>query len=129
MSWQEYVDSNLMCPLTEEGTTLKGAAIFGHDGGVWASSPEFPDVSEAEVATLMSAYNDISISSFTLAGTKYMRVAGDDTVIRGKVTGGGVCICKTGSALVLGIYAEPIPAGTCNKVVEALGDYLTQQGY
>lgn len=36
MSWQSYVDTNLV------GTgNVSSAAIVGHKGGVWASSPGF----------------------------------------------------------------------------------------
>jgi len=35
---------------------------------------------------------------------------------------------KTGQALVIGIYDEPVTPGQCNMVVEKLGDYLTEQG-
>ena len=48
MSWQEYVDEHLMCE-QENGTRLQSAAILGHDGGVWAESPDFPQISEPEV--------------------------------------------------------------------------------
>ncbi|MBA0555184.1 hypothetical protein Golob_014238, partial [Gossypium lobatum] len=37
---------------------------------------------------------------------------------------GGVTIKKTGQALILGIYEEPVTPGQCNMVVERLGDYL-----
>ncbi|MEW5297224.1 MAG: hypothetical protein WDW36_000448 [Sanguina aurantia] len=129
MSWDAYISQNLMCPLNEDGKTLKAAAIIGQDGGVWAQSDDCPEVTEAEVAIVLNAFDDISTSTFLLAGDKYMRVAGDDKVIRGKIKGGGVTIAKTETALVMGIYEDPIPAGTCNKVVESLGDYLMQQGY
>lgn len=35
------------------GGQLKAAAILGLDGGVWAQSPSFPEVSEEEVAALV----------------------------------------------------------------------------
>ncbi len=35
MSWQQFVDDQLMCTLPGGGQ-LKHAAIWGHDGGVWA---------------------------------------------------------------------------------------------
>ena len=42
MSWQTYVDEHLMCEI--EGQHLTSAAIVGHDGSVWAQSPNFPQV-------------------------------------------------------------------------------------
>lgn len=55
MSWQEYVDEHLMCEF-ENGGRLQSAAILGHDGGVWAESPDFPQISDAEVrrATILT---------------------------------------------------------------------------
>jgi hypothetical protein len=42
MSWQAYVDDHLMCEI--DGNHLTAAAIVGHDGSVWAQSPNFPQV-------------------------------------------------------------------------------------
>jgi profilin len=41
---------------------------------------------------------------------------------------GGITVKKTGQALVIGIYDEPMTPGQCNMVVERLGDYLVEQG-
>ncbi|XP_028230902.1 profilin-3-like [Glycine soja] len=41
---------------------------------------------------------------------------------------GGVTVKKTGAALIIGIYDEPMAPGQCNMVVERLGDYLIEQG-
>ncbi|KAK8660604.1 hypothetical protein V6N13_051526 [Hibiscus sabdariffa] len=41
---------------------------------------------------------------------------------------GGITIKKTGQALVLGIYEEPVTPGQCNIAVERLGGYLAEQG-
>ncbi len=47
---------------------------------------------------------------------------------RGLQGQGGVTVKKTNSALVFGIYDEPVSPGECNIVVERLGDYLVEQG-
>jgi len=44
MSWQSYVDEHLLCELPHGGQ-LSSAAIVGQDGGVWAQSDGFPEVS------------------------------------------------------------------------------------
>lgn len=36
---------------------------------------------------------------------------------------------QTNTALVIGIYNEPVPAGDCNVIVENLGDYLKESQY
>ncbi len=45
MSWQDYVDTQLLVDLPHGGR-LSHAAIVGMDGGVWASSAGFPDLSQ-----------------------------------------------------------------------------------
>lgn len=56
--------------------------------------------------------------SFTVGGKKYMVLFSEDpaTKLRGKCQGGGCSICKTNQALIVGIWAEPVSASTCNKV-------------
>jgi profilin len=114
------------------GGQLTHAAILGHDGGVWASSPNFPEISDAEVTALVNGFNDptqLATNGIKLAGEKYMMVAGEPgEVIRGKKGLGGVTVKKTVTALVVGVYGEGVAPGDCNVVVENLGDYLKDQG-
>ncbi len=56
-------------------------------------------------------------------------VPGDDTVLRGKSKGGGCTVRRSTTALVIGIWAEPVTPGDCNVIVENLGDYLVGLGY
>lgn len=49
--------------------------------------------------------------------------------MRGKSQGGGCCIKKTNTALVIGTYESPVQPGDVNVVVENLGDYLLQSQY
>ena len=131
MSWQAYVDDHLMCEM--EGQHLTAAAILGHDGSVWAQSPEFPEFTPAEIAAIIKDFEEpgtLAPTGLFLGGTKYMVIQGEPTVvIRGKKGTGGICIKKTGMALILGIYDEPMTPGQCNMVVERLGDYLIEQGF
>ncbi|KAI7731759.1 hypothetical protein M8C21_025842, partial [Ambrosia artemisiifolia] len=72
------------------------------------------------------------IKQFDAVGTlalRYMVIQGEPGAgIRGKKGAGGICIKKTGQAMVFGIYEEPVAPGQCNMVVERLGDYLVDQG-
>jgi hypothetical protein len=52
-----------------------------------------------------------------------------ETKLRGKSRGGGCAVSKTTKALVIGIWAEPVPPATCNKIVEALAEYLVSVDY
>ncbi|KAF9287599.1 profilin, required for normal timing of actin polymerization in response to thermal stress [Mortierella alpina] len=68
MSWQAYVDSNLL------GTgKVEKAAIFGLDGSLWATSAGF-NVAGAEVQKLIAAFedtSDIAPNGLYLEGKKY----------------------------------------------------------
>ncbi|KVH93861.1 Profilin [Cynara cardunculus var. scolymus] len=118
MSWQTYVDEHLMCDIEGSGQHLTAAAIFGTDGTVWAKSGSFPQFKPEEINAIIKEFNDpgnLAPTGLFLGGAKYMGA-------------GGICIKKTGQAMVFGIYDEPVAPGQCNMVVERLGDYLVDQG-
>ncbi|KAE8687540.1 Profilin-3 [Hibiscus syriacus] len=133
MSWQSYVDQHLMCEIEgQQGQHLSAAAIVGHDGSVWAKSSNFPELKANEVSDIMKDLDEpghLAPTGLHLGGSKYMVIQGEPgAVIRGKKGPGGITIKKTGQALVLGIYEEPVTPGQCNMAVERLGDYLAEQG-
>jgi profilin len=129
MSWQSYVDEQLMYEISA-GHSLTAAAILGLDGTVWAQSEAFPELKDGEVEKLLSefeAVNTLAQSGLFLGGLKYMVLQGEPgVVIRGKKGPGGCCIRKTVKALLIGLYDEPCTPGECNVVVERLGDYLVE---
>ena len=130
MSWDAYITSNLMAPLDEKGTTLESAAIVGQDGGVWAQSEAFPAITMEEVVGLLSAMTDMSVPSVHVAGLTYLKLQADDKMVRCRRDKLGFEARKTVTAIVVGFYQEPqVTAQTCSKVVQALGDYLEEQGY
>ena len=130
MSWQTYIDDHLMCEI--DGQYLTASAIIGHDGSVWAQSPNFPQFKPEEIAGIMKDFDEpgsLAPTGLFLGNTKYMVIQGEPgAVIRGKKGSGGVTVKKTSMALVVGIYDEPMTAGQCNIIVERLGDYLLDQG-
>nr|A4GFC3.1 RecName: Full=Profilin-3; AltName: Full=Pollen allergen Ole e 2; AltName: Allergen=Ole e 2 [Olea europaea]ABG33905.1 Ole e 2 allergen [Olea europaea] len=130
MSWQAYVYEHLMCEI--ESHHLSSAAILGHDGTVWAQSTAFPQFKPEEITGIMKDFDEpghLAPTGMFVAGAKYMVIQGEPgAVIRGKKGAGGITIKKTGQALVVGIYDEPMTPGQCNMVVERLGDYLLEQG-
>eukprot|EP00246_Nothoceros_aenigmaticus_P001605 TRINITY_DN12100_c0_g1_i1.p1 TRINITY_DN12100_c0_g1~~TRINITY_DN12100_c0_g1_i1.p1 ORF type:complete len:137 (+),score=16.25 TRINITY_DN12100_c0_g1_i1:214-624(+) len=135
MSWQTYVDDHLLSDLGR-GQQLSSAAIIGQDGTVWAQSETFPATKPGEIEALVKALVDPDVgvpalaqSGLFLGGIKYMVIQGEaGIVIRGKKGTGGVCVKRTNSAVIIGIYDEPVTPGECNVVVERLGDYLLDQG-
>ena len=45
---------------------------------------------------------------FSLGGQKYFYLSGDEEVLRGKQGKGGVHCVKTGQALLVGVYEDPM---------------------
>ncbi|EPS71087.1 profilin [Genlisea aurea] len=130
MSWQTYVDEHLMCDV--EGVHLAAAAIIGLDGNVWAQSATFPQFKGEDISNMVKDFDEpgfLAPNGLYLGGAKYMVIQGEPgAVIRGKKGSGGITVKKTGQALIIGIYEEPMTPGQCNMVVEKLGDYLIDQG-
>ncbi|KAL1933750.1 hypothetical protein VTP01DRAFT_7840 [Rhizomucor pusillus] len=126
MSWQQYVDSNLV------GTGhVSKAAIYGLNGGQWAVSPGF-SLSSNEIQELKNGFTNadqVQASGVHVNGVKYLTLRADDRSIYGKKGADGVCIVKTNQAILVGVYTEGIQPGQCTKVVEGLADYLISVGY
>ena len=59
MSWQAYIDEQLMVVLPGGGQ-LSHAAIYGLDGGCWAQSADFPAPTDEEIAALVKGFTDSS---------------------------------------------------------------------
>jgi len=125
MSWQEYVDNQLV----GSGDVSK-AAICGLDGAIWAISAGF-EVTAAETAALVKSFgkDDLTMTGLMIGGTKFIFLSGDSELMRGKKGTTGVHISKTTKAVIVAQYTEPIQAGQCAKTVEALADYLKGCGY
>eukprot|EP00873_Tetraselmis_striata_P020295 jgi/Tetstr1/440559/TSEL_028880.t1 len=94
MSWQAYVDDHMLGELPNGGELTK-AAIFSHEGDLWASSPGFPAIEEADFVHMMKAFSDtsqgeVAATGVKVAGEKFMFVRSDDTALlcrQGKSTG------------------------------------------
>ncbi|WFD24665.1 profilin, required for normal timing of actin polymerization in response to thermal stress [Malassezia equina] len=115
MSWQGYVDTNLVG--TGKVTT---AAIIGLKGGVWATSPGF-NVSAEEQQAIIKGLDDpapLQASGVYVNGKKYLTLQANPRSIYGKA-----------AAVLIGAYASPLLPGDANKVVEGLADYLISVGY
>lgn len=120
-----------MCAVDDEGRTLASAALVGLDGSVWAHSPAFPSLTTDQAAVIAKIFNGENPGSFMMGDVKYMVLGSEDpsTKLRGKCKGGGCSISKTTQAMVVGIWAEPVQPATCNKLVEALAEYLISVNY
>lgn len=129
MSWDSYISDHLMVTLPN-GKTLSNAAIIGQDGGIWAKDGGFPDISPDEVVNIVKGFDDGQVlidNGLMIGGEKYLIVRGEPgSVIRGRKGDDGVCIKKTTTAIVVGIYGQGVQPGDCNMIVEGLGDYLKE---
>ncbi|KAL4400398.1 profilin, required for normal timing of actin polymerization in response to thermal stress [Malassezia pachydermatis] len=126
MSWQGYVDTNLV------GTgKVSQAAILGLKGGVWATSAGFT-ISPEEQNAIIKGLDDpapLQASGVYANGKKYLTLQANPRSIYGKAAGDGLCIVRTNQAVLVGAYASPLLPGDANKVVEGLADYLISVGY
>jgi len=126
MSWQGYVDNNMV------GTGfVTQAAILGHDGNTWATSPGF-NVSQQEGKDIEAGFkdpNNIRAKGLFANKEKYLVLKVDDRSIYGKKGPGGIVCVKTGQGILIGIYNDKIQPGQCANVVEKLADYLIENGY
>ncbi|EJT99496.1 profilin [Dacryopinax primogenitus] len=126
MSWQEYVDVQLLST-----GNIQRAAIIGQAGGVWASSAGYT-LSPQEQQAVLRVFTDPSAaqaSGVRLAGKKFFAVQVDDQHLYGKQGAGGCTIVKTTQAVIIGEYDPPTQGPEANLVVEKLGDYLRSVGY
>ena len=126
MSWQAYVDTNLV------GTKMIAkAAIFGLDGNKWATSPGL-NITSDEAKKLLAAFKDpsaIRASGLYLATVKYLALKCDDRSIYAKQGANGAVCVKTGKCVLIGIYDDKVQPGQASNVVEKLADYLIESGY
>ncbi|PWZ00217.1 putative PFY1-profilin [Testicularia cyperi] len=126
MSWQGYVDTNLV------GTgKISTAAIIGLKGGVWATSPGFT-VSAEEQKAIIAGFDDpsgLQAGGVRANGKKYFTLGVTPKTIYGKQAADGLVAVKTNQAVLVCVYQAPIVPGDANKVAEGLGDYLISVGY
>ncbi|BGP19343.1 hypothetical protein JCM10213_006849 [Rhodosporidiobolus nylandii] len=126
MSWQTYVDSNLL----GTGKVTK-AAILGQQGGVWAQSAGY-DLTAEEQAAIVKAFADPSAaqaSGIRAQGAKFLTIRADDRSVYGKKQADGIVLVKTTQAVLVAEYAHPVMPGEATKIVEDLADYLIGVGY
>ncbi|KAJ3853991.1 profilin [Lentinula lateritia] len=126
MSWQAYVDTNLV------GTTkIAQAAILGTQGGVWATSEGF-EISPDEQARILQAHSQptaVEASGLIIAGVKYFCLQANERSIYLKKGADGAIVVKTTQAILCCIYKAPAQAPEATTIVEGLADYLIGVGY
>merc|ERR550517_2303750 len=89
-------------------------------------------LTQDEMKAILENYGsqeNLASSGFSLGGQKYFYLSGDDEVLRGKQGKGGVHCVKTGQALLVGVYEDPMAPAQAATITEKLGDYLKGVGY
>ncbi|ESK95778.1 profilin ii [Moniliophthora roreri MCA 2997] len=126
MSWQAYVDTNLV-----GSGRVSQAAILGLKGGVWATSPGF-NVSPEEQKAIINGFNSpgaVQASGLRIAGEKYITINASEQSINLKKGPDGGVLVKTTQAVLVAVYKAPIQQTEATVVVEGLGDYLRSVNY
>jgi len=125
MSWQSYVDDHLIAT-----GTVSQAAIFDHEGNIWANSPGFTP-SSAEVKMMVGGFNtsgSLQASGIPCSGVKYMFVRGDEKELFGRKGSSAVAVAMCNSCVLIGTCAENIQPGQLTTTVFKLADYLRESG-
>jgi len=126
MSWQSYVDNQLM------GSGLvEKAIIAGHDGTIWAKSKNI-EPSADELSKMSSCFADqspLTMSGVYVGGEKYVYLSGTEKVIRCKKGKSGLHAMKTQQAVLIAVYTDPVQHSQVASIVETLGDYLISVQY
>ncbi|XP_045621885.1 profilin [Procambarus clarkii] len=126
MSWQNYVDQQLM------GSGLVAKAIIaGHDGTLWAKSNNIEPTRDEllRLSTSFSDQSNLAMTGVVIGGEKFFYLSGTDKVIRCKKGKAGMHSMKTLQAVLVAVFEEPIQHPQVASIVESLGDYLISLSY
>ncbi|KAF8552791.1 profilin [Imleria badia] len=126
MSWQAYVDTNLIGSLK-----VQKAAILGQKGGVWATSAGYT-LSPDEQKAVINAFKNPEVTQANgvrLAGQKFFTLSCNDRSLYGKKQADGCVVVKTKQAILVTEYVAPTQAPEATPIVEGLADYLISVGY
>ena len=124
MSWQAYVDANLV------GTgAVTQAGIYDLQGNPWAYTQSPPFAAQiAEVAAVsahFAAPSGLAATGVTIAGVKYMYVSGEEnTEIYAKKGNEGVAFYRCNTCILVAYHNDKIQPGQCRTVLAKLGDFL-----
>jgi len=126
MSWQTYVDSNLV----GSGHVSK-AAIIGLDGSVWAKTAGWNI--EADAPAIANAMKQPADSLFgtgiSFEKEKYFAIYSQDGTFYGKKGPNGLSLAKSTQCITVGWHQENINPANCRMTVEGIRDYLQSTGY
>ena len=124
MSWQAYIDSNLLA-----SGQVTAAGIYDLQGNPWAYSAGFA-AQVAEVAAVsghFAAPAGLAANGAVIAGVKYMFVSGEENnEIYVKKGNTGVVFCRCNTCIIVGFHDDKIQPGSCRMTVGKLADFLKE---
>ncbi|GJJ12912.1 hypothetical protein Clacol_007159 [Clathrus columnatus] len=126
MSWQAYVDTNLL-----GSNKISKAAILGQKGGVWAASAGYT-LSPQEQSAILAAHTNpdaTQANGIRLCNQKFFTLSVNARSVYGKKSAEGCLLVKTKQAILVAEYGPPNQHAEVAKVVEGLADYLISVGY
>jgi len=131
MSWQDYVDNNMLGLNQEEGKRHldKGIIYSAAGDSVWAATPGFK-LDDSEIKVIVAALaggagaDNLWTNGLKIAGERYVVTKVEGRSIYARKGRDGVIIVKTTIAILIGYYQEPHIAGNAATVLEQLADYM-----
>ena len=125
MSWQAYVDSNLVAT-----GMVTAAGIYDLQGNPWAYSAGFAaQVAEVAAVSAHFAPAGLAATGATVAGVKYMFVRGEENeVIQCKKGAEGVYFYRCNTCIIVAHHDDKVQPGNCLATVAKLGDFLKESG-
>uniref|UniRef100_A0A7S1N2L6 Profilin n=1 Tax=Eutreptiella gymnastica TaxID=73025 RepID=A0A7S1N2L6_9EUGL len=127
MSWQDYVDTNLV-----GSGHCHYAAIIGVDGGgVWAKSEGWAIEADcpAIVEAMTKSPDDLFAAGLKLGTKKFFTIQAENNSFYGKCGTDGLAMACSKQAIVIGYHGEGPTGPNCKIVVEQIRDYLLGVGY
>jgi len=131
MSWQAYVDDNLV----KSGRVDKAAFIAADGASAWANSEGFTVSPEEgkEISAILNgndpARNHMWAEGVRVSGERYVVTRAEDRSLYARKGRTGIVAVKTKQAIIVGHYGEEQQAGNAAHAVESLADYLIGVGY
>ncbi|MFH4977862.1 hypothetical protein AB6A40_004571 [Gnathostoma spinigerum] len=125
MSWNTYVDSNLIAT-----KNVTKAAIFRSDGQILAKSGGF-NILNSEAKAAAAAFNkkdDAYAHGLIIGKRKYLVVIVEPGLIIGSTHEEGFFIYKTKENFIISFYGDRMTAAKCRLTTGRLADYFLSQG-
>ena len=126
MSWQAYVDDNLIA-----SGMVTAAGIYDLQGNRGVLAGFAAQIAEVAAISghLHADASGLAATGLVIAGVKYMFVRGETgEYVVGKKGNEGVVVYKCNTCLVVAYHNDKIQPGACNMTVGKLVDFLKENG-